>query len=63
MGAPGMRPRVQILSFSCSFRQENTLTHPLWELAPPQENPGSATVFNLFREIDLDKFHIRTIFI
>ena len=35
---------VQILSFSCSFRQKNRLAHPLWELAPtPQENPGSAT--------------------
>ena len=31
-------PRVQILSFPCSFRQK------IWELAPPQQNPGSATV-------------------
>ena len=23
--------------------QNNRLAHPLWELAPPQENPGSAT--------------------
>ena len=43
-GAPGTRAPlgVQILSFSCSFRQKNRLAHPLWELAP-QENPGSAT--------------------
>ena len=40
----GMRASlgVQILSFSCSFRQKklqnNRLTYPLWELAP-QENP------------------------
>ena len=32
---------VQILSFSCSFGQKNCLAHPLWELAPPQEIPGS----------------------
>ena len=37
--------RIQILSFSCSFRQNNRLGHPLWELVPvpPPENPGSAT--------------------
>ena len=23
--------------------QKNRLAHPLWELAPPQENPGSAS--------------------
>ena len=28
-------PGVQILSFSCSFRQKNGKTHPLWKLAPP----------------------------
>ena len=39
-GVPGTRPPgVQILSFSCSFRPNNRLAHPLWE-----ENPGSATV-------------------
>ena len=44
MGRQGrVPPGVQILSFSCSFRQNNRLAHPLWELAPPQENPGSAT--------------------
>ena len=34
---------IQILSFSCSFRQrifKETLTR---DLAPPEENPGSAT--------------------
>ena len=39
--------RDQILSFSCSVRQKklqnNRLAQPLWELAPIQENPGSAT--------------------
>ena len=42
-GAPPSLPGVQILSFPCSFRPKNRLVHPLWELAPPQENPGSAT--------------------
>ena len=33
---PGMRPpRVQILSFSCSFRQKNCKIIPIWELAHP----------------------------
>ena len=27
--------------------QNNRLAHPLWELAPPQENPGSATDYTL----------------
>ena len=41
-GASGMRaPGVQILSFSCSFRQIIAL---FGFDAPPQENPGSATV-------------------
>ena len=39
--------QVQILSFSCSFLQKicknNRFAHPLWELTPPQENPGSTT--------------------
>ena len=35
---------VQILSFSCSFRQKNWKITPIWELAPPShDNPGSAT--------------------
>ena len=34
-GAPETPPRVQILSFSYSFRPKNRLVHPLWELAPP----------------------------
>ena len=35
---------VQILSFSCSFLQNNCKITPTWELKPPpQENPGSAT--------------------
>ena len=36
-GTPGTRvpPRVQILSFSCSFRPKNRLADLLWELAPP----------------------------
>ena len=33
--APGMPPGAQILSFSCSFQQNNRLAHPLWELTPP----------------------------
>ena len=43
--------QFQILSFLCSFRQKkfqgNRLTHPLWELAPPREYPGSATAILL----------------
>ena len=39
--------RHQILSFPCSFQQKklrnDRLAHPLWELAPLHENPGSAT--------------------
>ena len=36
---------VQILSFSCSFRQKNLQNNPnLGISAPPRENPGSATV-------------------
>ena len=39
-----MRPRIQILSFSCSFRQKIWKIIGLWQLADPtQENPGSAT--------------------
>ena len=30
------------LQFSAKNLQNNSLAHPLWELAPPQENPGSA---------------------
>ena len=54
-GAPGTRPPlgVQILSFSCSFWQKNRLAHPLWELAPPQENPGSTTGNNHFSNYPL----------
>ena len=42
---------VQVLSFSCSFRQKklqnNRLAHRIWELMPnPQENLGSATVYD-----------------
>ena len=45
---------VQILSFSCSFRQKklqnNRLGHSFWEWTHlPQENPGSATDFTLIR--------------
>ena len=29
--------------FYAVFGQKNRLAHPLWELVPPQENPGSAT--------------------
>ena len=49
-GEPRMHasPPVQILSFSCSFWQKNLqnnrLAHPLWELAPSRELPGSSTV-------------------
>ena len=45
-GAPGTRapPGVQILSFSCSFRQKNWKIIALLGVgAPPGENPGSAT--------------------
>ena len=39
---------VHSLSFSCSFRQNSCkitkLAYILWELALPQENPGSANV-------------------
>ena len=30
---------------SRSFREKNGLAQPIWELAPRQENPGSATVY------------------
>ena len=37
-------PGVQILLFSCTFRQKVEKMIQLWELpAPPPENPGSAT--------------------
>ena len=44
-GARGMRTPlgVQILSFSCSFRPKMCKIIPLWELALPQENPGSSS--------------------
>ena len=43
---PSQCPNYFIFSQS-SVRslQNNTLEHPLWELAPPEENNGSATVF------------------
>ena len=49
LGARDARPPgVEILSYSCSFRQKNLqnirLAHRLWELAlPTQENPGLTT--------------------
>ena len=47
-GAPGTHvPPIQILSFSCSFRQKNCKIIPIWKLAhPPGENPGSATAYD-----------------
>ena len=48
-GVPGTRPpsRVQILSFSCSFRQKICKIIPIWELAhPPRENPWSVTAYH-----------------
>ena len=36
---------VQILSISCSFRENLACSRPPWRVhAPPRENPGSATV-------------------
>ena len=35
--------RIQILSFSCSFRQNNRLGHPLWELVPAPP-PGKSWI-------------------
>ena len=36
------------------FLAKNWQAHPLWELVPPQENPGSATVFWLhFMKVSL----------
>ena len=35
---------VQILSISCSFRENLACSRPPWRVhAPPRENPGSAT--------------------
>ena len=34
------------MQFSAKKMENNRLAHPLWELAPPQENPGTATVSN-----------------
>ena len=49
-GGARTAPGVQILSFSCSFRQKNWLPRPLWELAPPQENHESTTMcISVFR--------------
>ena len=37
-------PGVQILSISCSFRENLACSRPPWRVhAPPRENPGSAT--------------------
>ena len=41
-GSKEAPPGVRILSFSCSFWQKVEKIIPLWELEPPQENPGSA---------------------
>ena len=41
-GAPGTRPRVQIISFSCSFRQKLGYHTHFGSWRHPQENPGSA---------------------
>ena len=50
-GCLGRSPRVQILLFSCSFRQKklqnNRLAHHFGRWRPPQENPGSATGFHV----------------
>ena len=53
-GVLGTRPslRFKILSFACIFDkklQNNGLAHPLWELVPPPENPGSATECHLLQ--------------
>ena len=39
---------VQILSISCSFRENLACSRPPWRVhaPPPRENPGSATVLN-----------------
>ena len=42
-GRQGRAPEGQILLFSCIFRQNICKIVPIWELAPPRENPGSAT--------------------
>ena len=48
-GRGGTPSRSKCFKFSCSFQQKNLqnnrLAHPLWKLAPPQENPGSASVY------------------
>ena len=37
-------PGIQILSISCSFRENLACSRPPWRVhAPPRENPGSAT--------------------
>ena len=43
-------PGVQILSISCSFRENLACSRPPWRVhAPPRENPGSATANKLVR--------------
>ena len=42
-GAPGPPPGSIFFFIFMQFRQKIRLAHQLWELAPPLENPGSAT--------------------
>ena len=37
---------LNFMPWSAQNLQNHSLAHPLWELAPPQENSGSATELN-----------------
>ena len=41
------------MQFSAKNLQNNRLAHPFWELAPPQENPGSAIDYIFIKEIPM----------
>ena len=46
MADPRGRQGSKLFHFHAVFSkkmQKNRLAHPLWELAPPRENPGSAS--------------------
>ena len=48
---------VQILSISCSFRENLACSRPPWRVhAPPRENPGSATGW--YKVSDRDTFRM-----
>ena len=49
--------RSKFFNFHAVFGKKIRLVHPLWELAPPQENRGSATGTIPYPAVSSDNSH------